>query len=690
MRHKEAQDSIVRSGNNICMVVQRGGLASLRLPPSATSVPKDAPDAAAAPQQQQQQQVQQQAQPAEHPHPPAQPRQRNPFRVIKNLETTDGSVKALVHNQFNSPMPLYSEEKIAETLSAQTEVLAGGALGVDFRKNEKKYDGNMSEVLRMVQDMDNSPEAYVEPEEAVDAASLPPEYSGLNSIKSRTMRSLVVKPDSNSAPQTSVHAPRITAPSATKVAPPVAPKPAPQMAPRPAPQVAPRPAPAAPGSRGPPGMRSTTATMIRTDPATGSVKLVSAVDTETKHFNAFNRTPQSFKPASGAPSYQPAPAAPSYQPAPAAPSYQPAPVAPSHQAPPAAAQQQQSFSSGTSGISQVDYSSYVPQRKGGTTFAWPPQPTEVDSAPAPFAGGHVEVSRPAPAPAPAPAPKPAPPPVLPKPAPPASFAPPPAPAPPKQVSFGQPSFAPAVAPKPAPPAPSSGGPTKLGFNGGLPGLGGLGGGPGGGPGGGRGSMAGRTNAPRRGRGQLNPAATGSRIPHCATCANQIRGPFITALGQCWCPGCFVCATPQCRQSLENIGFVEVEGQTHCENCWERHLAPVCNKCQRRIKEDCLKAIGKAYHPECFACAYCGGLFGNSAFFLEDGLPYCENDWNELFTTKCVGCGFPIEAGDRWVEALNKNFHSQCFKCAVCRTILDGMQFYAKAGRAVCKVHAGKF
>ena len=41
------------------------------------------------------------------------------------------------------------------------------------------------------------------------------------------------------------------------------------------------------------------------------------------------------------------------------------------------------------------------------------------------------------------------------------------------------------------------------------------------------------------------------------------------------------------------------------------------------------------------------------------------DWNELFTTKCVSCGFPIEAGDRWVEALNNNYHSQCFNCSVC-------------------------
>ncbi len=40
------------------------------------------------------------------------------------------------------------------------------------------------------------------------------------------------------------------------------------------------------------------------------------------------------------------------------------------------------------------------------------------------------------------------------------------------------------------------------------------------------------------------------------------------------------------------------------------------------------------------------------------------DWNELFTTKCVACGFPIEAGDRWVEALNSNYHSQCFNCTV--------------------------
>ena len=78
----------------------------------------------------------------------------------------------------------------------------------------------------------------------------------------------------------------------------------------------------------------------------------------------------------------------------------------------------------------------------------------------------------------------------------------------------------------------------------------------------------------------------------------------------------------------------------------------------------MNAIGKKFHPDCFKCTYCGKLFGNSPFFLEEGEAYCEADWNELFTTKCFACGFPVEAGDRWVEALNNNYHSQCFNCTV--------------------------
>ena len=34
-------------------------------------------------------------------------------------------------------------------------------------------------------------------------------------------------------------------------------------------------------------------------------------------------------------------------------------------------------------------------------------------------------------------------------------------------------------------------------------------------------------------------------------------------------------------------------------------------------------MATTFHPECFACAYCNKIFANSPFYLEDGLPYCE-------------------------------------------------------------------
>ena len=42
----------------------------------------------------------------------------------------NGSIKAIVNKQYNTPVGIYSDESIAETLSAQAEVLAGGVLGL--------------------------------------------------------------------------------------------------------------------------------------------------------------------------------------------------------------------------------------------------------------------------------------------------------------------------------------------------------------------------------------------------------------------------------------------------------------------------------------------------------------------------------------------------------------------------------
>lgn len=62
-----------------------------------------------------------------------------------------------------------------------------------------------------------------------------------------------------------------------------------------------------------------------------------------------------------------------------------------------------------------------------------------------------------------------------------------------------------------------------------------------------------------------------------------RGPFITALGRIWCPDHFICHNGNCKRPLADIGFVEEKGDLYCEYCFEEFLAPVCSKCNARVK-----------------------------------------------------------------------------------------------------------
>ncbi|CAG0924160.1 unnamed protein product, partial [Notodromas monacha] len=161
-RHKEAQDAIIHTGNNLELLVQRG--KSRTWQPKVTPV-GDAPTV---------------------PQPVAAEPQMVTQTSLKHHQDqqVNGTMKAIVNNQYNSPVALYSEENIAETLSAQAEVLAGGVLGVNFKKNEKPYSGDNSEVLKMVQQMDQDPGSpgTVDPAEVIMATGLPLGTAGLRSV----------------------------------------------------------------------------------------------------------------------------------------------------------------------------------------------------------------------------------------------------------------------------------------------------------------------------------------------------------------------------------------------------------------------------------------------------------------------------------------------------------------------------
>ncbi|CAO2637900.1 LIM domain-binding protein 3 [Lemmus lemmus] len=177
----------------------------------------------------------------------------------------------------------------------------------------------------------------------------------------------------------------------------------------------------------------------------------------------------------------------------------------------------------------------------------------------------------------------------------------------------------------------------------------------------------------------------SRTPLCGHCNNVIRGPFLVAMGRSWHPEEFNCA--YCKNSLADVCFVEEQNNVYCERCYEQFFAPLCAKCNTKIMGEVMRALRQTWHPTCFVCAACKKPFGNSLFHMEDGEPYCEKDYINLFSTKCHGCDFPVEAGDKFIEALGHTWHDTCFICAVCHVNLEGQPFYSKKDKPLCKKHA---
>ncbi|XP_078453891.1 LIM domain-binding protein 3-like isoform X2 [Lampetra planeri] len=197
---------------------------------------------------------------------------------------------------------------------------------------------------------------------------------------------------------------------------------------------------------------------------------------------------------------------------------------------------------------------------------------------------------------------------------------------------------------------------------------------------------GQAVSPSRGKVQwAQHCQPSQRTPMCGQCNQIIRGPFLVALGKSWHPAEFNCA--QCHTTLTETGFVEEQGNVYCETCYEKYFAPDCAKCRKKIMGEIMHALRQTWHTTCFVCASCGKPFGNSLFHMEDGEPYCEKDYVVLFSTKCHGCDFPVEAGDKFIEALGHTWHDTCFICAVCHVNLEGQPFYSKKDKPLCKKHA---
>lgn len=142
LRHKDAQDLIVKSGNGFELTVQRGGGTWRPLVTPTGALPSPTPNYGGASSGGYLPTVTKTS--LAHKQPESQPigtgynNSARPFGGVQQQQQQNGGnpVQSIVNKQYNTPVGIYSEESIAETLSAQAEVLAGGVLGYDIFLSE--------------------------------------------------------------------------------------------------------------------------------------------------------------------------------------------------------------------------------------------------------------------------------------------------------------------------------------------------------------------------------------------------------------------------------------------------------------------------------------------------------------------------------------------------------------------------
>ncbi|XP_062352742.1 actin-binding LIM protein 1 isoform X2 [Cinclus cinclus] len=117
----------------------------------------------------------------------------------------------------------------------------------------------------------------------------------------------------------------------------------------------------------------------------------------------------------------------------------------------------------------------------------------------------------------------------------------------------------------------------------------------------------------------------------------------------------------------------------------------CNGCGEFVEGEVVTALGKTYHPSCFACTVCKRPFppgdrvtfnGRDCLCQMCAQPMCSSPRELSASSNCAGCGRDIKNGQALL-ALDKQWHLGCFKCKACGKVLTG-EYISKDGAPYCE------
>ncbi|KAM5243618.1 actin-binding LIM protein 1 isoform 14-T16 [Hipposideros larvatus] len=179
------------------------------------------------------------------------------------------------------------------------------------------------------------------------------------------------------------------------------------------------------------------------------------------------------------------------------------------------------------------------------------------------------------------------------------------------------------------------------------------------------------------------------VIHCHKCGEPCKGEVLRVQTKHFHIKCFTCKV--CGCDLAQGGFFIKNGEYLCTLDYQRMYGTRCHGCGEFVEGEVVTALGKTYHPNCFACTTCKRPFppgdrvtfnGRDCLCQLCAQPMSSSPKEASCSSNCAGCGRDIKNGQALL-ALEKQWHLGCFKCKSCGKVLTG-EYISKDGAPYCE------
>ncbi|XP_024611720.1 actin-binding LIM protein 1 isoform X1 [Neophocaena asiaeorientalis asiaeorientalis] len=179
------------------------------------------------------------------------------------------------------------------------------------------------------------------------------------------------------------------------------------------------------------------------------------------------------------------------------------------------------------------------------------------------------------------------------------------------------------------------------------------------------------------------------VIHCHKCGEPCKGEVLRVQTKHFHIKCFTCKV--CGCDLAQGGFFIKNGEYLCTLDYQRMYGTRCHGCGEFVEGEVVTALGKTYHPNCFACTICRRPFppgdrvtfnGRDCLCQLCAQPMSSSPKEASCSGNCAGCGRDIKNGQALL-ALEKQWHLGCFKCKSCGKVLTG-EYISKDGAPYCE------